>query len=97
MLEIKELESNPVLTRRSVHNQRNERLWMALGAHVIHYFRDVFHLLESSWDLDPLNELHLFELHFVFLPRMSRMFAEFITACNHPLMCTTRNQCPLQI
>ena len=59
MLEIKEAETNPVLTGRSVHNQRIERLWVDLGAQVIHYFRDVFHHLESCCNLDPLNELNV--------------------------------------
>ena len=57
MLEIKGAETNPVLTGRSVHNHRIERLWVDLGAQVIHYFRDVFHHLESCCNLDPLNEL----------------------------------------
>ena len=47
MLEIKGAETNPVLTGRSVHNQRIERLWVDLGAQVIHYFRDVFHHLKN--------------------------------------------------
>ena len=84
MLEIKGAETNPVLTGRSVHNQRIERLWVDLGAQVIHYFRDVFHHLESCCNLDPLNELHLFALHFVFLPRINRILVEFVTAWNQP-------------
>ena len=71
MLEIKGAETNPVLTERSVHNQRIERLWVDFGAQVIHYFRDIFHHLESCCNLDPLKELHLFALHFVFLPRIN--------------------------
>ena len=71
MLEIKGAETNPVLTERSVHNQRIERLWVDFGAQVIHYFRDIFHHLESCCNLDPLNELHLFALLFVFLPRIN--------------------------
>ena len=96
MLEIKGAETNPVLTGRSVHNQRIERLWVDLGAQVIHYFRDVFHHQESCCNLDPLNELHLFA-HFVFLPRINRMLAEFITAWNHHPMRTSRNLSSLQI
>ena len=80
MLEIKGAETNPVLTGRSVHNQRIERLWVDFGSQVIHYFRDVFHHLESCCNLDPLIELHLFALYFIFLPRINPMLAEFATA-----------------
>ena len=80
MLEIKGRETNPVLTGRLVHKEMIERLWVDLVDHVIHYFRDVFHHLRSLCNLDALNELRLFVLHFVFLPRISQMLAELVTA-----------------
>ena len=70
---------------------------MDLGAQVIHFFRDVFYHLESWCNLDPLNELHVFALHFVSLPRITKTLAEFFTAWNHHLTRTSRNQIPLQI
>ena len=72
-------------------------LWMDLGAQVIHFFRDAFHHLESWCNVDPQNELHLFALHFVFLPRINQTLAEFVAAWNHHLTHTSRNQSPLQI
>ena len=80
MLEIKGRETNPALTRRLVHKEMIERLWVDLGDHVIRYFREVFHHLRSLCNLDALNELRLFFFHFVFLPRISRMLAELVTA-----------------
>ena len=70
---------------------------MYLGAQVIHFFRDVFYHLESWCNLDSLNELHVFALHFVSLPRITKTLAEFFTAWNHHLTRTSRNQIPLQI
>ena len=70
---------------------------MNLGAQVIHYFRDIFHNLQSRCNLDPLNELQLFVLRFVFLPRRNRMLAEFVTAGKHDWLRATKNQSPLQI
>ena len=70
---------------------------MDLGAQVIHFFRDEFYHLESWCNLDPLNELHVFALHFVSLPRITKTLAEFFTAWNHHLTRTSRNQIPLQI
>ena len=80
MLEIKGRETNPALTRRLVHKEMIERLWVDLGDHVIRYFREVFHHLRSLCNLDALNELRLFVFYFVFLPRISRMLAELVTA-----------------
>ena len=57
---------------RSVHNQRIERLWrdVFLGCTYVFYY--LFYHMESSGVLDPTNEIHLFALHFVFVPRINR-------------------------
>ena len=78
MLEIIGRETNPVSTGRLVHKEMVERLWVDLGDHLIHYFRDAFHHLRSRRNLDALNELRLFVFHFIFLP--SQMFPAFVTA-----------------
>ena len=78
MLEIIGRETNPVSTGRLVHKEMIERLWVDLGDHLIHYFRDAFHHLRGLCNLDALNELRLFALHFIFLP--SRMLPAFVTA-----------------
>ena len=87
MLEITGRETNPVSTGRVVHKEIIERLWVDLGDHLYHYFRDVFHHLRSRRNFDALNDLRLFVLRFIFLP--SRMLPEFVTAQNHHLMRTT--------
>ena len=44
--------------------------------------------------LDPLSEIHLFVLHYVYCPRINRSLEELINGWNnHPLR-TMRNCCP---
>ena len=56
---------------RSVHNQRIERLWRDVFVGCTYVFYHLFYHMESSGVLDPTNELHLFALHFVFVPRIN--------------------------
>ena len=56
-----------VITGSSTHNQRIERLWRDVYRSVGVEFRDTFCKLEDDGYLDPLNEVDLFCLHFVFL------------------------------
>ena len=77
MLEITGRETNLVSTGRLVHKEMIERLWVDVGDHLYHYFRDVFHHLRSRRNLDALNDLR-FVLHFIYLP--SRMLPKFVTA-----------------
>ena len=78
MLEITGRETNPVSTERLVHKEMIERLWVDLGDHLYHYFRDLFYHLRRRCNFDALNDLPLFVLHIIFLP--SRMLPEFVTA-----------------
>ena len=65
------------ITGKSVHNQRVERLWGEVGRCVVRHDKNVFNFLESEFLLDPLNEMHLFTLHYVYLPRINKALAEF--------------------
>ena len=85
--------SKPVLTGLSVHNQRIERLWKD----VINYFRNLFFYLESQDLLDPLDEVQLFALHYVFKPRIHRALTLFATQWNNHPLSTERNRSPYQV
>lgn len=54
---------------RSVHNQRIERLWRDLFSSCTVLFYNLFWHMEEERLLDVDNEIHVFALHYVFLPR----------------------------
>lgn len=62
---------------RSVHNQQIERLWRDLFIGCTFVFYNLFHYMERCGILEPSNELHLFVLHYVFLPRINRNLQMF--------------------
>lgn len=80
-----------------MHNQRIERLWKELRRVVLRYNETLFYSLEESRALEQLNEIHIFCLHYVFLPRITRSINEFILQWNnHPLR-TERGRSPRQL
>ena len=63
--------SASVITGSSTHNERIERLWRDVHRCVGVVFADTFRELEADGNLDCLNEVDLYCLHFVFLPRIN--------------------------
>ena len=56
-------ERRSVLVGSSVHNRRMERLWRDMHRCVTGMHHNL---------LNPINEIHLYALHYVFLPRINR-------------------------
>ena len=82
MLEFYGLDARPVITGKSVHNQRIERLWVDVFIYVTQQFYNVFRYLESDYNIDPGNEMHLFVLHYIFIPRINNMLEKFVESWN---------------
>lgn len=85
------------ITGRSVHNQRIERLWRDVFSSCLSHLYHTFHSLEDEGLLDPIDEIDLFCLHFIFLPRINQQLEAFKEAyCRHKLR-TEHNSTPLQL
>lgn len=85
------------ITGSSVHNTRIERLWRDVYSSVTSTFAIVFDTMEANEVLDPLNEVDIFCLHYVYVPRINQALTTFAHAWNcHPLS-TESNHSPLQL
>ena len=82
---------------RSVHNQCIERLWVDVFSGCTALYYQLFYHLEETGLLNVDDAIHLFCLHYVFLPRINHSLSVFKDAWNcHPIS-TERNLSPLQL
>ena len=85
------------LAGTSLHNQRIERLWRDVFCAVCHIFYYTFQSMEECGALQRTNKLHMYVLHFIYLPRINNALNSFASAWNqHPIR-TEHNWTPLQI
>ena len=85
------------ITGRSVHNQRIERFRHDLYLRCIYIYYAVFHYLEEQEYLNPVNEIHLYCFHYVFIPRINQHIQKFVNGWdNHPIS-SERNLTPNQL
>ena len=90
-------DSSCILTGKSTHNERIERMWRDVTRCVSSSFIKTFNSLEAEKMLDPLNEVDLFCLHYVFIPHINKHLMDFQGSWNsHPLS-TEGNMSPLQL
>ena len=82
---------------RSVHNQRIERLWAEVNRVSSAVYKNLFQFLEGYGLLNSLDELELFALHFVYLPRINASLQEFLSQWNHHGLRTVHHQSPLAL
>ena len=82
-----------VITESSVHNERVERLWRDVNRSVY----SIFATLESNGLFDPLNEVDLYCLHYIYSPRIHRCLNEFKESWNHHSISTGGCQTSYQL
>ncbi|XP_028407186.1 uncharacterized protein LOC114529573 [Dendronephthya gigantea] len=82
---------------RSVHNQRIERLWRDLFSGCVHVFYHLFYDMEQHGILEPSNEVHLFALHYTYLPRINQNLSIFVQGHSRAPLSSERGKSPLQL
>ena len=85
-----------VLTGSSTHNQRIERLWRDVYR-CVGVLCNTFSMLEEAGDLNSLNEVDLYCLHYVFLPRINNTLETFVESWNNHSLSSERNFTPYQL
>ena len=75
-----------ILSSRSVHNIRIERLWVDLTANVGAKWKQFFQDLEAYDNLDPGIDTHIWLLHHLFLAEINRDIDEWVGAWNNHVM-----------
>ena len=85
------------LTGSSVHNQRIEHLHRDTTPCCLSNFISIFYYLEEEGHLDPSNEVDLFCVQYVFLPRINRALEEFRIGGNFHSLSTETNLSPYQM
>ena len=84
-----------MITGSSVHNQRVKRLHRDVTSGVLKTCIDEFRMMETSGLLDPVNEMHLFSLHLVYLQEINKSLVEFSRQWNYHGLSTEGGSSPL--
>lgn len=86
-----------MITGRSVHNQRIERLWRDVFSGCVASFYYLFYELEEAGLLDPTDDRDIFALHVTFLPVLNARLQQFRYSWRHHPLRTESNRTPQQL
>ena len=85
-----------MITGKSTHNQRIERLWKDIFGGCLALFYQLFYFMEDNEILDPLNEIHIAALHYVYLEQINERLDAWNYAWSRHRMRTTKTT-PLRL
>ena len=86
-----------MISGRSVHNQRIERLWRDVYAGVLRIYYDLFYGLEDVGYLDPSSDIDMFCLHYVFIPRINQHLELWADGWIRHNLSSARGNTPMQL
>ena len=86
-----------IVTGKSTHNQRIERLWRDVSEGCLRLFYQLFWHLKTCQLLDPDNEVHLCCLHYVYIPMINKHLSIWKDDWVHHPLRTEHNKSPMQL
>ena len=99
MMNLNNIQSGVVLTQGPLFTiaGREEPMHRGVYIGILCFYAKLFDQMEIGGILDPLNELHPFCLHHIFLPRFNRSLKELVEQRIERPVSTEHNMSPLQL
>ena len=86
-----------IIVGSSAHNECIERLWRDVHHSVVVVYGNLFREMEDDRILDHLNEVDIYCLHYVFLPKINDGLKSFLEGWNNFSVSTENHQTPSQM
>ena len=87
--------STPLSSGTTARSVAQWQLFMLIIDRVLFY--DTFQHLQEDGKLNPLNEVDMYCLHYVFLPRINKALESFVVSWNNHPVSTEHNRTPNQL